>query len=150
MAIPPKTPPQPTLVWGTQLAGTVAVAVAIYLFFGDRGPVFAGVDPGWTRYGLYGILAASVPALMYVRGFKRSLDADIAAWNASSGSPDPRARAELMRRMQIGGALCELPLALGTLYLLAGGERRWFVASACVAVALRLSYRPFTAASRRR
>ncbi|MGZ5035712.1 MAG: hypothetical protein ACXWGT_02780 [Usitatibacter sp.] len=136
-------------MWGTQLAGTAAVAIAIYLFFGDRGAVFANVDPEWTRYGLYGILGASVPALMYVRRFKRSLNADIAAANAGRGEPDPRLRAELMRKLHIGGALCELPLALGALYLLAGGERRWFIAGACVSLALRLSYRPFTAASRR-
>jgi hypothetical protein len=80
-----------------------------------------------------------------VRGFKRSLDADIASANAQGGTPDPRLRAELLRKLSIGGALCELPLALGAFYLLAGGERRWFVAAACVSFALRLSYRPFTA-----
>ncbi|HEY4997842.1 MAG TPA: hypothetical protein VII36_01805 [Usitatibacter sp.] len=132
-------------MWGAQLAGTAGIAIAIYLFFGQGAPVFAGVDPEWTRYGLYGILAASGPALWYVRRFKRALDADIAAANAHGGVPDSRLRAELLRKLQIGGALCELPLALGALYLLAGGERRWFVASACVSLALRLSYRPFTA-----
>lgn len=146
---PPKTSPQPTLVWGTQLAGTAAVAIAIYLFFGQGAPVFANVDPAWTRYGLYGILGASVPALWYVRRFKRALNADIAAANAHGGVPDPGLRADMIRRLQIGGALCELPLALGALYLLTGGERRWFIAGACVSLALRLSYRPFTAASRR-
>jgi hypothetical protein len=123
--------------------------VAIYLFFGGSGPVLANVDPAWTRFGLYGILGASVPALWYVRHFKRSLDADIASSSARGGVPDPGLRAELVRKLQIGGALCELPLALGALYLLAGGERRWFIAAACVSLALRLSYRPFTAASRR-
>jgi hypothetical protein len=136
-------------VWGTQLAGTAAVAVAIYLFFAHGAPVFANVDPEWTRYGIYAILAAAAPALGYLRRFKRSLDADIAAANSHGGAPDPRARSELLRKMQIGGALCELPLAFGALYLMAGGERRGFVAGACVSLTLRLSYRPFTAASRR-
>ncbi len=137
--------PQPVLVWGTQLAGTVAIAVAIYLFFGKGAPVFATVDPQWTRYGLYGILAAGGPALWYVRRFKRALEADIAALKRQGGVPDPRLRQELLRKLSVGGALCELPLALGALYLMAGGENRWFVAAAAVSIALRLSYRPFTA-----
>jgi hypothetical protein len=136
------------LVWATQLLGTVAIAIAVYVFFGSGSPFFSNVDPEWTRYGLYGILAASGPALWYVRRFKRSLDADIAATRRGSGEPDPRLRAELLKKLQIGGALCELPLALGAVYLMAGGERRWFVAAACVSLALRLSYRPFTASKR--
>jgi hypothetical protein len=123
----------------------VAIAVAIYLFFGQGTPFFANADPEWMRYGLYGILAAAGPAVWYVRRFKRSLDADIAATKARAGVPDPALRAELLRKLSIGGALCELPLALGALYLMAGGERRWFIAAACVSLALRLSYRPFTA-----
>jgi hypothetical protein len=64
------------------------------------------------------------------------------------GAPDPLARQELMRKLQVGGVLCELPLALGAIYLMAGGEKRWFVTAACVSLALRLSYRPFRAAKR--
>ena len=137
--------PQPVLVWGTQLAGTAAVAIAIYLFFGHGSPVFANVDPEWMRYGVYAILAAAGPALWYVRRFKRTLDADIAAANSRGGVADPQLRSALLRKLQIGGALCELPLALGALHLMAGGERRSFIAGACVSLALRLSYRPFTA-----
>ena len=136
------------MVWAAQLVGTIAVAVAIYLFFGHGGPVFADVDPRLLRYALYAILGASVPALSYVRPFKRSLNADVAAANARGGTPDPGLRSELLRRMQIGGALSELPLAMGALCLFAGGDRQWLVAGACVSVALRLSYRPFTAARR--
>jgi hypothetical protein len=132
-------------VWGAQLAGTVAIAVAIYLFLGKGGAVFAGVDPEWTRYGLYGILAAGAPAIWYVRRFKRALDADMAAVKRQGGVPDPRLRGELLRKLTFGGVLCELPLALGALYLMAGGESRWFVGAAAVSIALRLSYRPFTA-----
>ena len=131
MATPPTKQPQPVLVWGAQLAGTVAIAIAIYLFLGRGAPVFAHVDPEWTRFGIYGILAAGIPAIMYVRKFKRA--------------PDPRLRQDLMRKLSLGGALCELPLALGALYLMAGGESQFFVGAAAVSVALRLSYRPFTA-----
>jgi len=76
------------------------------------------------RYGVYAILAAAAPALWYVRRFKRTLDADIAAANSRGGVADPQLRSELLRKLQIGGALCELPLALGALYLMAGGEQR--------------------------
>jgi hypothetical protein len=140
--------PQPVLVWGAQLAGTVGIAVALYLFFGQGAPVFKAIDPEWTKFGLYGILAAGIPAIWYVRRFKRALNADMAAVARQGGVPDPRLRQELMRKMSVGGALCELPLALGALYLMAGGESRWFVGAAAVSIALRLSYRPFTAAKR--
>ena len=139
--------PSPVLVWGAQLAGTVAIAIVIYLFLGGRAAVIQGVDPAWTRFGLLGILLAGGPALWYVRRYKKTLDADIAAVRAR-GTPDPQQRRELLRKLSVGGALCELPLALGVIYLLAGGEQRMFVAAACVSIALRLSYRPFTGSSR--
>ena len=148
MAKPLSRMPQPVFVWGAQLAGTVAIAIAIYLFFGKGGPAFMGVDPEWTRYGLYGILAAGGPAIWYVRRFKRALNADIAASNRQGGVPDPLLRQELLKKLNVGSALCELPLALGALYLMAGGEVRWFVGAAMVSIALRLSYRPFTAKKR--
>ena len=129
-------------VWGAQLAGTVAIAVAVYLFFNANAPVAPNPDSEWARYGLYGILLASLPALWYMRRFKRTLNADVAV-ERERGTPDPALRVELLRRMSIGGALCELPLALGVIYLLTGGEMRYFLGAACVTFALRLSYRPF-------
>lgn len=135
------------LIWGAQLAGTVAIAIAIYLFFGGAGPLIKGADPEWMRFGLLGILAASAPALWYLRRYKAALDGDIAA-TRRGGAPDPQRRAQLLRHLSIGGALCEIPLALGVIYLLAGGETRWFVTAVCVSVALRLSYRPFIGPSR--
>ena len=143
-AIPTKNPPQPVMLWGAQVAGTIAIALAIYFFLGNAAPLIPGVDPEWTRHGFVGILAMSVPALWYLRTFKRALDADIAATRARGGAPDPPLRNELLRKLSIGGALCELPLALGVIYLLAGGEKRWFIGAACITLALRLSYRPFT------
>ena len=95
------------------------------------------------RFALTGILSAAIPALYYLRTFKRALNADIGA-NQANGSPDPTLRMDLMKKLNLGGALSELPLALGVFYLLAGGEKRWFVGAACMSIALRLSYRPFT------
>lgn len=125
----------------------MAIAFAIWIFLGNSGAMIPGVDPEWMRFGLVGILAAGGPALWYLRRFSAALDADIAATRARSGTPDPARRNDLLRKLSIGGALAELPMALGVIYLLAGGEKRLFVAAACVSIALRLSYRPFRASS---
>jgi hypothetical protein len=135
--------PSPGKVWGAQLGGTVAIALAIYLFFRFQGidPV-AKPDSFWARYGVYALIAACVPALYYLRTFKRALD----SWAASGRQPGgPRAgeTTELLRKLSIGGALCELPMALGVVQLLSGGEMRLFIGGAFFAVAMRLSYRPF-------
>ena len=135
-------------MWASQLVGTIAIAFAIYLFFGQGKPFFEGVDPEWTRFGLLGILVAGTPALAYMRRFSAALNADVKAMRAANGIPDPRARQDLLRKLQVGGVLCELPLALGAIYLMAGGEKRWFIMAACVSLALRLSYRPFRASPR--
>ena len=135
------------MVWGAQLAGTLGIAVAIYFFFGSSGPVIR-VDPEWMHYGFMAMLGAAVPALWYLRGFKAMLDADRAAIRARGGEPQPDVRLALLRKMSVGGALCELPLVVGVVHLLAGGGTRLFVAAACVKLALRLSFRPFTGASR--
>jgi len=134
----------PGKVWAAQLGGTVAIALAIYLFFKFQGiePV-ATPDSFWARYGVYALLAAGVPALSYLRKFKRSLNA-YGASAKRSGTPTADLHMELVRRMSIGGALCELPMALGVLQLLIGGEMRLFVGGAFITLALRLSYRPFT------
>ena len=121
----------------------MAIAFAIYLFFKFQGiePV-AAPESFWARYGVYALIAACVPALYYLRGFKRALD----AWAASTRLPkkqDESLRAELIRRLSIGGALCELPMAVGVLQLVSGGEMRLFIGGAFFAVAMRLSYRPF-------
>ena len=135
-------------MWASQVVGTLAIAFAIYLFFGQGKPFIEGVDPDWTRFGLIGILAAGAPALAYLRRFAATLDADLKAMQARNGVPDPQARQDLLRKLQLGGVLCELPLALGAIYLMVGGEKRWFVTAACVSLALRLSYRPFRAPRR--
>ena len=97
---------------------------------------------------MLGILAAATPALAYLRRFSAALNDDVRAMRASGGVPDPPARQELLRRLYVGGALAELPLALGAIYLMAGGENRWFITAACVSLALRLSYRPFRGSRR--
>ena len=50
----------------------------------------------------------------------------------------------LVKALVLGGALCELPMAAGVVQLFFGGETRWFVGATMVAIALRLSYRPYT------
>ena len=131
-------------MWGSQLVGTLGIAAAIYWYFGDAAPVFMGIDREWMRFGLTGILSASLPAIYYLRTFRKALRDDIAASDRSDGTPDPALRMDLMKKLNVGGFLSELPLALGVVYLLAGGEQRWFIGSVCLSIALRLSYRPFT------
>jgi len=97
------------------------------------------------RYGFMAVLGAAVPALWYLRGFKQVLDADAAAAKTRGGAPQPEARMALLRKMSVGGALCELPLVVGVIHLLAGGGTRLFVTAALVTLALRLSFRPFVA-----
>jgi hypothetical protein len=121
----------------------VAIGLAIYFFF-----KWQGVDPAlvpdslWARYGVYSLLAAAVPALWYLPRFKRALVGYVAS--SRMGSPGSQATTELLQRLSIGGALCELPMALGVLQLLTGGELRLFVGGAFITFAVRLSYRPFT------
>ncbi len=122
----------------------MAIAIAIYLFFKLQGiePALAP-DSFWAHYGVYALLAASLPALYYLRAFKRALDAHA---DAAKRSPSPQAQlhTELLRRLSIGGAFCELPMALGVVQILTGGDLRLFLGGAFFTVALRLSYRPFT------
>src|SRR5262249_21227629 len=139
----PTQPPSPATVWAAQLGGTVAIAIALYLFLANAAPVFGGVDAEWRRYALYLIAGAGAPAIGYLRRYKRILDQDIAVTNSRRGVPEPDLRRELLRRLSIGGALCELPLAFGVISVLAGCEARMLVGGALVSVLLRLSYRPF-------
>jgi hypothetical protein len=135
--------PSPGKVWGAQLGGTVAIALAIYLFFRFQGiePVMKP-DSFWARWGVYALVAACVPALYYLRTYKRALDSWVAAGKQPGGA-GAATQVELLRRLSIGGALCELPMALGVVQLLSGGEMRLFLGGAFFALAMRLSYRPF-------
>ena len=138
---------QPATIWGAQLAGTIGIALAIYVFFGASSPIFH-FDAEVMRYGFMAMLGAAAPALYYLRGFRHVLDADAAAAKARGGEPQPEMRMTLLRKMSVGGALCELPLVVGVVYLLAGGGTRLFITAALVSVALRLSFRPFAAGLR--
>ena len=63
-----------------------------------------------------------------------------------NATPDPALRAQLMKSLSVGGALCEIPMAMGIVQLFFGGEMRWFLGATLITIALRLSYRPFTRA----
>ena len=134
----------PIAAWLAQMVGTVVVAIAIYAFVKAMGAPFQGEHELLRRYIMSAILGATVPALFYLRTFRRRLNADEAAASARGNAPDPQARAALMKSLAIGSALCELPMAVGALHLFFGGESRWFVGAALITLAVRLSYRPFT------
>ena len=147
-AAPPQSHRQaPVTAWIAQMIGTLVLAGAVLYFVRSGSAPFA-VGEGetdWRRYAMLGILIGIAPAMLYLRTFKPALDADEAAIR-KLGKPDPAMRASLMRSLAIGGALCELPMAMGVVQLFFGGETRWFLGATMVTIALRLSYRPFTKA----
>jgi hypothetical protein len=124
------------------MIGTLVLAGAVLVFVRSAGTPFPTIDPDWKRYAAAGILLGIVPAMLYLRIFKEALDADDAAVRAH-GRADPAIRPIFMRALAIGGALCELPMAMGVLHLIFGGEMRWFLGATLITLALRLSYRPF-------
>ena len=133
----------PVASWVAQMLGTLFLAAMVFYFVRSTGGMaFAGVDPDWKRYAAAGILLGIAPPLLYLRIFKEALDADEAAVRAR-GVPDPAVRPIFMRALAIGGALCEIPMAMGVLHLLFGGETRWFIGATVLTIVLRLSYRPF-------
>ena len=135
--------------WLVQLLQSLVLCGAVLMFLQMAGPL-ASTDagPDWKRYAIYAILLAGVPAVLYLRTFKRLLDADLAA-ERSRGMPDPEVRQHLARALTIGGLLCDLPMAFGAVQLFFGGETRWFVGATMVTIAIRLSYRPFEKTSKR-
>jgi hypothetical protein len=132
----------PVATWLGQMIGTIVLALAVFYFIRERGIALPEVPPDWKDYAAGGSLLGIIPAMLYLRIFKEGLDADDAAIRAR-GVPDPVIRPIFMRALVIGGALCEIPMAMGVLHLLFGGETRWFAGATCITIALRLSYRPF-------
>lgn len=143
MSSPPREPRHGLVAtWGAQVVGTIVIATAIYYYFKHVGSPFAG-NQEWARWSQHAILLAALPAILHIRKYKPWLDADEKALR-TLGRPDPATRTALLRSLAVGGALCELPMAMGVVHLLVGGEMRWFVGAAVITLALRLSYRPFT------
>jgi hypothetical protein len=130
--------------WVAQMVGTLVISALVLAFVKSIGAPLSTGKYDFERYMMGGILVAAIPAIAYLRTFKRRLNADEAAVKARLGTPDPPIRQALMRSLAIGGALCELPMALGVLHLFLGGETRWFVYATLITIAVRLSYRPFT------
>ncbi|HXN15640.1 MAG TPA: hypothetical protein VN878_04635 [Usitatibacter sp.] len=134
--------------WLAQLIGTVALAAVVLAFVKATGTTPAAGDTEWNRYALYAILLSTAPALVYLRAFKARLDADDCALRARGEFADPALRKRLKRSLSVGGALCEIPQALGLFSLLIEGQTRWFIFGSLLTIAIRLSYRPFTRLSR--
>jgi hypothetical protein len=133
----------PVAAWISQMFGTLVLAAVVLYFARSIGAAMGEPHAEWQRYAMLGVLLGIAPALLYLRTFKPALDADERAVRAL-GAPDPAARARLMRTLAIGGALCEIPMAMGVVQLFFGGETRWFLGATFITVAMRLSYRPFT------
>ena len=128
--------------WVAQMVGTVVLCGVVIVYMRTIGKPLVTGETEWARYAAYGIVAGVVPALVYLRWYKRILDQDVRLEGAR-GVPDPQSRALLKRALVLGGALCELPMAMGVVHVLLGGEMRWFFGATLLTIALRLSYRPF-------
>jgi len=129
--------------WLSQMVGTVVLAAIVLAFVRASGAPFRGAAEELHRHVFMAIMGAAVPALYYLRAYKSRLDADAAALRAGNAVPDPVRRKALLRSLALGGALCELPMAVGALDLFTGGEPRWFIGATLITLAIRLSYRPF-------
>lgn len=145
MVSPAPNPRHPLVAaWVAQMIGTLVLAAAVLAFMRSMSGPLSGENE-LKRYAMVGILVMGAPALIYLRTFKSRLDEDERRVR-ERGSPEPAARAALLKGLSIGGALCELPQAFGVVALFLGGETRWFLGATLVTIALRLSYRPFTRA----
>ena len=130
--------------WVAQMIGTIVLAAVVLAYVRSAGaPFSSGEESQWRKYAMLGILVGIAPALLYLRTFKARLNADEAAAKAR-GAPDPGLRILLRKSLAIGGALCEIPMAMGVVQLFFGGETRWFLGATLITIALRLSFRPFT------
>jgi hypothetical protein len=130
--------------WIAQIV-TALVICGVVLVFARNGNLQLGTYPDeWKNYMMYALLGACVPALLYLRRYKAILLQDLRLERERGGNPEPAARQLLSRALGLGGALCDLPMALGVLQLMMGGETRWFLGGSMIAIAMRLSYRPFT------
>ena len=130
--------------WVAQMIGTLVLAGVVLVFVRSMGAPFTTAESDWKRYAMAGILLGIAPALLYLRTYTPLLDADAAAMRARGGVPDALLRQKLARSLVIGGALCEIPMAMGVVQLFFGGETRWFLGATLITIALRLSFRPFT------
>jgi hypothetical protein len=128
--------------WVAQMIGTIVLAAVVMVYVRTAGAPFAAGESDWKKYAMLGIIVGIAPALLYLRTFKARLDADEEAARRR-GAPDPALRASLLKSLSIGGALCEIPMAMGVVQLFFGGETRWFLGATLITIALRLSFRPF-------
>jgi hypothetical protein len=127
--------------WVAQMIGTIVLCSAVIVFAKSIGRP-AGGNEDWKRYAMIGVVVGIAPALLYLRRFKAMLLHD-ERLERERGTPEPAARNLLRKGLAVGGALCEIPMAMGVVQLFFGGETRWFLGATLVTIALRLSYRPF-------
>jgi hypothetical protein len=129
--------------WVVQIVQTLVIFAVVLAFVDRIGGAAGTLGKEWERYAVYALVVAAVPAMLYVRWFKRILNQDEAAMGARGGEPEPALRKTLMRALTLGGALCDLPMAVGVLILMLGGDKRYFIGGTLITLAVRLSYRPF-------
>jgi hypothetical protein len=144
MSAPPvKTRQGLVQLWLVQMIGTLVLSGAVLYFARNSSLQLGTMGEDTKRYILPGILVAAAPALLYLRHYRTLLKQDLQL-ERQHGAPHATARATLTKALVLGSALCEMPMALGVVQLLFGGETRLFLGATMVTIAMRLSYRPFT------
>ncbi len=128
--------------WLAQMVGTIVLCGAVLVLVKTMGAPFSVQATEWKRWSMMAVLLGAVPPLAYLRTFKARLNADDRL-ERQRGAPDAAARMALRKSLTLGGALCEVPMAMGVVQLFFGGDTRWFLGATLVTIAMRLSYRPF-------
>ena len=128
--------------WLAQMIGTIVLCGAVLVLVKTMGAPFSVQATEWKRWSMMAVLLGAVPPLAYLRTFKARLNADDRL-ERQRGAPDAAARMALRKSLTLGGALCEVPMAMGVVQLFFGGDTRWFLGATLVTIAMRLSYRPF-------
>lgn len=128
--------------WLAQMVGTIVLCGAVLVLVKTMGAPFSVQATEWKRWSMMAVLLGAVPPLAYLRTFKARLNADDRL-ERQRGAPDAAARMALRKSLTLGGALSEVPMAMGVVQLFFGGDTRWFLGATLVTIAMRLSYRPF-------
>jgi hypothetical protein len=128
--------------WLAQMVGTIVLCGAVLVLVKAMGTPFSVQENDWKRWAMAAVLLGAVPPLAYLRTFKSRLNLDDRL-ERRHGAPDAAARLALRKSLVLGGALCEVPMAMGVVQLFFGGDTRWFLGATMVTIAMRLSYRPF-------
>jgi len=95
MSSSPQPRQGPVAAWVAQMVGTLFVAAAVFAFVKYMGAPLATAKYDFQRYMLGAILVAALPAILYLRHYRRLVVADeVAVERTGKANLRPRAAAE--------------------------------------------------------